>query len=98
MELYTNCDSLVHYKVRWTVIINCDSFFYDKVRHAFYYKLRRVLQSAMDLLEIATGITKCDGCYKLRQYRRRKSAASHSRPTCRKTPLAIRTLAIWTIF
>ena len=47
MELYTNCDSLVHYKVRWTVITNCDSFFYDKVRHG--------------LLQVATGITKCDG-------------------------------------
>ena len=47
MELYTNCDSLVHYKVRWTVIINCDSFFYDKGRHG--------------LLQVTTGITKCDG-------------------------------------
>ena len=35
-----------------------------------YYKLRQVLQSAMDLLQIATGITKCDDYYKLRQYRR----------------------------
>ena len=34
-----------------------------------YYKLRQVLQSAMDLLQIATGITKCDDYYKLRQYR-----------------------------
>ena len=33
-----------------------------------YYKLRQVLQSAMDLLQIATGITKCDDYYKLRQY------------------------------
>ena len=37
---------------------------YDTV----YYKLRQVLQSAMDLLQIATGITKCDDYYKLRQY------------------------------
>ena len=28
----------------------------------------QVLQSAMDLLQIATGITKCDDYYKLRQY------------------------------
>ena len=34
------------------------------------YKLRQVLQSAMDLLQIATGITKCDNYYKLRQYKR----------------------------
>ena len=39
-----------------------------KLRHLFYYKLRQVLQSAMDLLQIATGITKCDDYYKLRQY------------------------------
>ena len=31
------------------------------------YKLRQVLQSAMDLLQIATGITRCDDHYKLRQ-------------------------------
>ena len=48
---------------------------YYKLRHLFYYKcdtvyykLRQVLQSAMDLLQIATGITKCDDYYKLRQY------------------------------
>ena len=33
-----------------------------------YYNLRQVLQSAMDLLQISTGITKCDDYYKLRQY------------------------------
>ena len=41
---------------------------YYKVRWN-YYKLRQVLQSGMDLLQIATGITKCDDYYKLRQYR-----------------------------
>ena len=64
----TNCDSLVYYKVRWTVITNCDSFFITKC-DTVYYKLRQLLQSAMDLLQIATGITKCDDYYKLRQYR-----------------------------
>ena len=33
----------------------------------FITNLRLVLQSAMDLLQIATGITKCDDYYKLRQ-------------------------------
>ena len=42
------------------IITNCDSL--------VYYKLRQVLQSAMGLLQIATGITKCDDYYKLRQY------------------------------
>ena len=63
-----NCDNLVYYKVRWTVITNCDSFFITKC-DTVYYKLRQVLQSAMDLLQIAKGITKCDDYYKLRQYR-----------------------------
>ena len=62
----TNCDSLVYYKVWWTVITNCDSFFITKC-DTVYPKLRQALQSAMDLLQIATGITKCDDNYKLRQ-------------------------------
>ena len=41
-----------------------------------YYKLRQVLQSAVNLLQIATGITKCDDYYKLRQYN--VSIFSHS--------------------
>ena len=43
----TTCNSLVYYKVRWTDIpflTKC-----DKV----YYKLRQVLQSAIELLQIA---------------------------------------------
>ena len=58
----------VYYKVRWTVITNCDSFFITKC-DTVYYKLWQVLISAIDLLQIATGITKCDDYYKLRQYR-----------------------------
>ena len=50
--IITNCDSLVYYKVRWTVITNCDSFFITKC-DTVYYKLRQVLQSAMI-------ITNCD--------------------------------------
>ena len=48
---------------------------YYKLQQLFYYKVRHgliqiatVLQSAMDLLQIATGITKCDDYYNLRQY------------------------------
>ena len=47
---------------------------YYKLRQLFYkcdtvyYKFRQVLQSAIDLLQIATGITKCDDYFKLRQY------------------------------
>ena len=65
--IITNCDSLVYYKVRWTVNTNCDGFFITKC-DTVYYKLRQVLQSAMDLLQIVTGITKCDDYHKLRQY------------------------------
>ena len=64
--IITNCDSLVYYKVRWTVVRNCDTFFITKC-DTVYYKLRQVLQSAMDLLQIVTGITTCDDYYKLRQ-------------------------------
>ena len=41
-----------YYKVRWTAITNCDSFFITKC-DTVYYKLRQVLQSAMI-------ITNCD--------------------------------------
>ena len=41
---------------------------YYKVRQLFYYKVRQVLlQSATVLLQSATGITKCDDYYKVRQ-------------------------------
>ena len=64
--IITNCDSLVYYKVRWTVITEIATAFliqsatrfitnydrYYKVR-CIYYKLRQVLQSAMI-------ITNCD--------------------------------------
>ena len=36
---------------------------YYKLRQLFYYKVRH------GLLQIATGITKCDDYYKLRQYK-----------------------------
>ena len=67
MDCYYNLRHLVYYKVRWTVITNCDSFIITKC-DGVYYKLREVLQSAMDLLQIAIGITKCDDYYQLRQY------------------------------
>ena len=62
----TNCDSLVYYKVRWTVITNCDSIFITKCDGFIancdrYYKVRWLLQ-------IATGITKCDDYFNLLQY------------------------------
>ena len=42
--------------------------FYYKVRHGLLHcNLRQVLQSAIDLLQIATGITKCDDYYKVLQ-------------------------------
>ena len=41
---------------------------YINVDEVSLITLKKVLQSAMDLLQIATGITKCDDYYKLRQY------------------------------
>ena len=50
--IITNCDSLVYYKVRWTVVF--------KLRQLFYYKVRH------GLLQIATGITNRERYYKVR--------------------------------
>ena len=38
-----------------------------KVQRLFHYKVRQVLQSVAILLQSATGITKCDDYYKVRQ-------------------------------
>ena len=72
-----------YYKVRWNcyklrqpILLQSAMDRYYKLRQLFlitkcdtvYYKLRQTLQSAMNLLQIATGITKCDDYYKLRQY------------------------------
>ena len=70
-----------YYKVRWNYYklrqlsllqSAMDSCY--KLRQLFYYKVRhgilqigQVSQSAMDLLQISTSITKCDDYYKLRQ-------------------------------
>ena len=58
-----------YYKLRQLSLLQSAMDCYYKLRHLFYYKVRHgLLQSAMDLLQIATGITKCDDYYKLRQY------------------------------
>ena len=56
-----------------------------KLRRLFYYKVRHgILQIATgitkceDLLQIATGITRCDDYYKLRQYTREALSLSLS--------------------
>ena len=49
--IITNCDNLVHYKVRWTVITNCDSFFITKC-DTVYNKLRQVLQTGDDYYKL----------------------------------------------
>ena len=60
-KFITKCDSFFYYKVR--------QLFYYEVRQLFYYKVRQVLQSVTILLQSATGVTKCDDYYKVRQYR-----------------------------
>ena len=47
---------------------------YFNVDEVSLITLKKVLQSAMALLQIATGITKCDDYYKLRQYRHTNSS------------------------
>ena len=41
---------------------------YDKMRQAFYYKMRHLLQTAIILLQNAAVITKCYVYCKLRKY------------------------------
>ena len=67
-KFITKCDSFFYYKVRWSVITKCDSFFITKCDRC-YYKVRQLLQSVTILLQSATGITKCDDYYKVRQYK-----------------------------
>ena len=50
-----NCPPTTYFKF----ITNCDKC---------YYKVRQVLQNVTILLQSATGITKCDDYYKVRQY------------------------------
>ena len=50
-----NAITEVYYKVRW-------NYYMYKLRQLFYYQVRH------GLLQITTGVTKCDDYYKLRQY------------------------------
>ena len=53
-----------YYKLRQLSLLQSAMDCYYKMRQLFYYKVRQ------GLLQIATGITKCDDYYKLRQYKR----------------------------
>ena len=53
-----------YYKLRQLSLLQSAMDRYYKLRQLFYYKVRQ------GLLQIATGITKCDDYYKLRQYKR----------------------------
>ena len=66
-KCYYKVRQLFYYKVRWSVITKCDSFFITKCDRC-YYKVRQLLQSVTILLQSATGITKYDDYYKVRQY------------------------------
>ena len=57
----TKCDGLLLQSATAFFITKCDKC---------YYKVRQVLQSVTILLQSATGITKCDDYYKVRQYTR----------------------------
>ena len=51
-----------YYKLRQLSLLQSAIDSYWKLRQPFYYEVRR------GLLQVATGITKCDDYYKLRQY------------------------------
>ena len=68
LKVYYKLRQLVYYKVRQLNLIQSATTCYYKVRQLFYYKVRQVLlQSAIVLLQSATGITKWDGSYKVQQ-------------------------------
>ena len=77
--VYLSSDHLfqVYYKVRQVLLQSATAFFYYKVRQLFYYKVRQVLllQSAAGITKCDNFITKCDDCYKVRQYREGGGAA-----------------------
>ena len=52
-----------YYKLRQLSLLQSAMDCYYKLRQLFYYKVRQ------GLLQIATGITKCDDYYELRQYK-----------------------------
>ena len=54
--IITHYDSVVYYKVQWTVITNFHSFFISKCDRIYYNLRRQVLQSAMI-------ITNCDSTH-----------------------------------
>ena len=60
-----------YYKVRQLNLLQgATTCYYFIIKYSkCYYKVRQVLQSATVLLQSATGITKCDGYYKVRQNR-----------------------------
>ena len=78
----THHDSLLQNPV--DIITKCDSYFINKMRQLFYYKMpqvyykmRQLLQIAKILLQNATVTTKCDAYYKLRQYTVSSSSFLH---------------------
>ena len=56
-----------YYKLRYLSLARWTAGYY-KLQHLFHYTLRQVSESAMDLLQIVTVITKCDDYSKLRQH------------------------------
>ena len=65
-QLLRSAAAFFYYKVCQPVITKCDSYFITKCDKC-YYKVWQVLQSATILLQSATGITKCEDYYKVRQ-------------------------------
>ena len=55
----TKCDSFNYYKVRWSIIIKCESFFISKCDR--YCRVRRLLQSAKEHTRAAVYATDIPG-------------------------------------
>ena len=71
--IITNCDSLVYYKVRWTVITNCETFLLQSATRFItncdsYYKVRWIYYKSRQVLQSAKIITNCDSTRCTYQY------------------------------
>ena len=67
-KCYGDEDNVLADDIIFVYEVPCIFWHYINVDEVSWITLKKSLQSAMELLQIAAGITKCDDYYKLRQY------------------------------
>ena len=66
-KFITKCDSFFYYRLPDGLLLQSATAFFITKCYKCYYKVQQVLQSLTILLQSATGITKCDDYYKVRE-------------------------------